>query len=113
MLTLNESTVSSLTPKFAAIKPTAGENILDASGETKVIKLTRPSKAHFLPDGKFCGLAGSSCPSQPTMPRTRSVSGKSWLRVTGGEEDASLEAKWFSRSAIRNFWNVYSAWKMR
>lgn len=112
MLTLKESTVSSLTPKPAAMNPTAGENMLDASGETKVIELTRPSKAHFLPVGKFCGLARSSCPSQPTMPRARSVSGKSRLWVTGEEEDASLEADWLSGSAIRDYWDVYSAWKM-
>lgn len=54
----------------------AGENMLEASGEIKVMVLMRASRPHFLPCEKFCGFAGSSCPSQPTIPWARSVSGK-------------------------------------
>lgn len=93
MLTLKERIVSLVSLNSAAMKVIAGENMLEARGEIKVIALTRPSNAHFLLEGKFCGFLGSSCPSQPTMPRSRSVSGKrSWVGAGG--------VFWFSMSVL-------------
>lgn len=93
MLTLKDRIVSSVSLNSAAMKEIAGENMLEARGEIKVIALIKLSRAHFLPGEKFCGFLGSSCPSQPTMPRSRSVSGNS---ARAGVEDES----WFSRSVV-------------
>ena len=72
--------------------------MLDASGEISVTELISTSKLHFFADEKFCGLAGSSCPSQPTMPLERSVSGKrGW---SGVDEGASVSCGGFSGSCI-------------
>ena len=75
MLTLRDKIVSFVSPNSIATYEMAGENMLEASGEIRVMALIRPSKDHFLLGIKFWGLFGSSCPSQPTIPRLRSVSG--------------------------------------
>ena len=85
MLTLKERIVSSVSPNSAAMKEIAGENMLDARGEIKVIALIKLSNAHFLPEEKFCGFLGSSCPSQPTIPRSRSVTGNRSFAGAGEE----------------------------
>lgn len=68
MLTLKDKIVWSVSLKSLAMYEMAGENMLEASGETKVMALINPSKANFLPGEKFWGFLGSSCPSQPTIP---------------------------------------------
>lgn len=75
MVTLNESKVSFVTCRSTAASETAGANILDASGEIKVIELISARSPHFREFAKFRGWAGSSCPSHPTMPCSRSVTG--------------------------------------
>lgn len=85
MLTLNDNNVVLVTLNSSAMKLTAGANILDASGEIIVKALIKASKLHFLPGAKFCGLAGSSWPSQPTIPLSRSISGNPALVGTSGE----------------------------
>lgn len=41
------------------MRPAAGANMLEAKGEIKVVRLTRPNKTHFRPEGKFIGFLGS------------------------------------------------------
>jgi hypothetical protein len=95
MLTLNERMVSLVSLNSAAIKVIAGENMLEARGEIKVMALINARRAHFLPEEKFCGFFGSSCPSQPTMPRSRSVSG--YNSAAGADTSASFSryGVWF------------------
>jgi hypothetical protein len=56
---------------------TPGANIEDASGLMKVMEQRSPRRSHLRCWGKFRGMAGSSCPSQPMMPVSRSVTGRS------------------------------------
>jgi hypothetical protein len=62
-----------------------------------VTALTRPSRVHLRDGAKFIGLAGSSWPSQPTMPRSRSISGCT-VRVEGSRLTEVVVGV-FSRSA--------------
>jgi hypothetical protein len=99
MLTLKDNIVSFVTPNSIATYEMAGENMLEARGEIRVITLIRASKDIFLLGAKFWGLLGSSCPSQPTIPRLRSVSGNICLVCV------DVSAVWFvdcfSRSGVR------------
>jgi hypothetical protein len=47
-----------------------------ANGVSRVADDRSPTMSHFLRRGKFSGISGSSCPSQPTMPAERSVTGR-------------------------------------
>lgn len=110
MLTLNDNNVVLVTLNSSAMKLTAGANILDASGEIIVKALIKASKLHFLPGEKFCGLAGSSCPSQPTMPLSRSISGNWTLAGAEGTSfslgdsmvDLALHLKGVSKRRTRS-----------
>lgn len=98
MLTLKDNIVSFVTPNSIATYEMAGENMLEASGEIRVITLIRASKDHFLLGAKFWGLLGSSCPSQPTIPRLRSVSGN--ICLVGVDVSAVWFVDCFSRSGV-------------
>jgi hypothetical protein len=56
---------------------TAGANMEDARGETRVIAEIKPRRSHFLLRGKLSGICGSSWDSQPIRPKDKSVSGTS------------------------------------
>lgn len=99
MLTLKDKIVSFVSPNSAATYEMAGENMLEASGEIRVMALIRASKVHFLLAGKFWGLLRSSCPSQPTIPQLRSVSGN--ISVVGADVSVVCLVGCFSRSCVR------------
>lgn len=62
-------------PNSLLMNPTPGANILEARGEMKVIAEMRKRRLNFFPCGKLSGMAGSSCPSQPTTLSARFCSG--------------------------------------
>ena len=64
-----------LLPNSLSMNGTAGANMDEASGEMNVIAETRPSRNHLRLAEKLRGIAGSCCPSHPTMPFSRSDSG--------------------------------------
>ena len=53
METLNESSVWLVTLRSLAIYPTAGENMLEARGEMRVMELISANRPHFLGGAKF------------------------------------------------------------
>lgn len=122
MLTLNERIVSFVSLNSAAINEMAGENMLEARGEIKVMALIKLSNAHFLLEAKFWGFLGSSCPSQPTMPRSRSVSGNGSRLITGvspcvstSEFCAMVSTSLFEndwRSCVASFWVTSMGWRV-
>ena len=75
MLTVKALRVVEVLWKSLSMNETAGANIEEANGEMNVIEETRPSNVHLRWSGKFSGIRGSSWPSHPTMPLSRSVSG--------------------------------------
>jgi hypothetical protein len=62
--------------KSASMKLTAGANIEEARGETKVMLASRERRNHLRLSGKLRGISGSSCDSHPTIPLSRSEIGK-------------------------------------
>jgi hypothetical protein len=75
MLTVNALIVESVLLKSRSMNITPGATIEDASGLIKVIEEIRPRRSHLRCWGKLRGMAGSSCPSQPIIPTSRSVTG--------------------------------------
>lgn len=75
MVTESVLRISEVLWKVSSAKLTAGANMDDASGETKVMLERRPRRSHLREGAKFKGISGSSCPSHPTMPFSRSDSG--------------------------------------
>jgi hypothetical protein len=55
---------------------TAGANIDEASGEMNVILARSEIRNHFRFSAKLSGISGSSCDSHPTIPLSRSDSGR-------------------------------------
>jgi hypothetical protein len=47
----------------------------EARGEMKVMLESKAINSHFLDSGKLRGISGSSCPSHPTIPLSRSEVG--------------------------------------
>lgn len=52
-LTVKERSVSFVSRKSAAMKPTAGANMLEARGDINVNALIKPRRPNFFPSGKF------------------------------------------------------------
>ena len=75
MLTDRELRITDVLWKVSSAKLTAGANMDEASGETKVMLDNRPRSSHLREFAKFRGISGSSCDSHPTIPLSRSESG--------------------------------------
>lgn len=75
MLTVMVPTISFILLNSASTTPMPGARIDEAKGVTKVMADTRPTMSHFLALGKLRGMVGSSWPSQPTTPASRSLVG--------------------------------------
>lgn len=54
---------------------TPGANILEASGDIKVMLASKPVSTHFFVSGKFRGISGSVWLSHPTIPFARLETG--------------------------------------
>lgn len=59
-----------------SMNETAGANIEEARGEMNVMLASKDMSIHFRLSGKLRGISGSSCDSHPTMPLSRSDSGR-------------------------------------
>jgi hypothetical protein len=78
MLTVKELRTKEVLLNVSSMKETAGANMEDARGDMNVILASNDKRSHLRDSGKLSGISGSSCDSHPTMPLSRSESGRSW-----------------------------------
>ncbi len=76
MLTVKELRMSEVLWKSVSMKLTAGANIEDARGEMNVMLASRERRNHLRLSGKLRGISGSVCDSHPTIPLSRSETGR-------------------------------------